>query len=265
MQELIFSIFMVATTFTPYVQQIQPRFVSSRALYEARERPSKTYSWVCFILSQILVELPYQLLLGVVVWATFYFPVFGVQSHERNGLVLLFVIQFFLFASTFGQLTVAAMPDSESAGNIATLMFSMMLSFNGVMQPPNLLPQFWIFMYRVSPLTYWVAGIAGTAMHERPVECAQTELSMFDAPAGLSCGEYMREFFAAGAPGRIVNSDAREGCAYCPLTVADEFLTTSGIEWGQRWRNFGKLSRFVPMRHHVVADGYRSCMGLHRL
>ena len=48
---------------------------------------------------------------------------------------------------------IAALPDAETAGNIATLMFSMTLTFNGVFQPPNALPGFWIFMYRVSPLT----------------------------------------------------------------------------------------------------------------
>jgi ATP-binding cassette subfamily G (WHITE) protein 2 (PDR) len=33
------------------VPQILPNFVTQRALYEARERPAKTYSWQIFILS----------------------------------------------------------------------------------------------------------------------------------------------------------------------------------------------------------------------
>jgi ATP-binding cassette subfamily G (WHITE) protein 2 (PDR) len=40
-------------------------FVVQRALYEARERPAKTYSWQAFMVAQILVELPWQVSLLV--------------------------------------------------------------------------------------------------------------------------------------------------------------------------------------------------------
>lgn len=36
-----------------------PNFVIQRSLYEVRERPSKTYSWKVFILSNIIVEIPW--------------------------------------------------------------------------------------------------------------------------------------------------------------------------------------------------------------
>lgn len=35
-----------------------PHFETQRALYEARERPSKAYSWKVFMLSSMIVELP---------------------------------------------------------------------------------------------------------------------------------------------------------------------------------------------------------------
>jgi ABC-type multidrug transport system permease subunit len=38
---------------------------------------------------------------------------------------------------------IAALPDAQTAGTIATLMFSMTLIFNGVFQPPQALPGFW--------------------------------------------------------------------------------------------------------------------------
>lgn len=37
-----------------------PNFVVQRSLYEVRERPSKTYSWKVFILSNIVVEIPWS-------------------------------------------------------------------------------------------------------------------------------------------------------------------------------------------------------------
>lgn len=47
---------MFLTIFTQIVQQMMPEFVTQRTMYEARERPSKTYSWKAFIASAILVE-----------------------------------------------------------------------------------------------------------------------------------------------------------------------------------------------------------------
>lgn len=155
-QDSIFSIFMITTIFTTLVQQIFPRFVLQRDLYEVRERPSKAYSWKAFLIANIAVEIPYQILLGVMVFASYFYPIFtkgGIPQSQRQGLVLLLIVQFFVFTSTFAHMLIAAMPDAETAGNIATLMFSMALSFNGVFQPPTALPGFWIFMYRVSPLT----------------------------------------------------------------------------------------------------------------
>lgn len=43
---------------------------------------------------------------------------------------------------------------------MATLMFGLCFVFNGVMQPPDALSVFWVFMYHLSPFTYYVAGIA---------------------------------------------------------------------------------------------------------
>lgn len=156
LQDIIFSIFMITTIFTTLVQQIMPRFVLQRDLYEVRERPSKAYSWKAFLIANIFVEIPYQILLGVMVFASYFYPIFtkgGMPDSSRQGLILLLLIQFFVFASSFAHMLIAALPDAETAGNIATLMFSLTLTFNGVFQPPNALPGFWIFMYRVSPLT----------------------------------------------------------------------------------------------------------------
>lgn len=156
LQDVIFSIFMITTIFTSLVQQIMPRFILQRDLYEVRERPSKAYSWKAFIIANIAVEIPYQILLGIMVFASYFYPIYtnnGIPASSRQGLILLLLIQFFVFASTFAHMLISALPDAETAGNIATLMFSLCLTFNGVFQPPQALPGFWIFMYRVSPLT----------------------------------------------------------------------------------------------------------------
>jgi ATP-binding cassette, subfamily G (WHITE), member 2, PDR len=75
LQNTLFSIFMLTAIFSTIVQQIMPRFVTQRSLYEVRERPSKAYSWGAFMFANIIVEIPYQILLAVVAWAAWYWPV----------------------------------------------------------------------------------------------------------------------------------------------------------------------------------------------
>lgn len=78
------------------VPQILPNFVAQRALYEARERSAKTYSWKVFILSNILVEIPWNTLMSVLIFASWYFPV-GLYRNsattilmaENSGMIML--------------------------------------------------------------------------------------------------------------------------------------------------------------------------------
>lgn len=244
LQNAIFSNFLVLSIFSALVQQIMPRFITQRSLYEIRERPSKVYSWAAFIFANILVEIPYQVLLGTMVFGTYFYPVFGVQPLERQVLVLLFLIEFFLFASTFAHMLIAGLPDAGTAGQLATVLFSLSLVFNGVMQPPEALPRFWIFMWRVSPLTYFVQGITGTAMAGRRIQCSSDELSIFDPPSNQTCGTYLAPFLTS-APGRLNNPTSTANCSYCALRSTDQFLAVSGIDYSTRWRNFGLLWAYI--------------------
>jgi ATP-binding cassette subfamily G (WHITE) protein 2 (PDR) len=237
---------MLMAIFPTLVQQIIPRFVIQRSLYEVRERPSKTYSWAAFLIANIVAEIPYQVFLGCLVWCCYYFTVFGTteQSPERAGLILLYCVQFFIFASSFAHLLIAGLPDAETAATICTLLFSMCLTFNGVLQRPSSLPGFWIFMYRVSPLTYLVSGIAATGLHSRRVICSSTEFAVFNPPTNATCGQYMAKYLSM-APGYLINPDAVKSCEYCPLSSADQFLAGSNISWGERWWHYGIVWVYV--------------------
>jgi ATP-binding cassette, subfamily G (WHITE), member 2, PDR len=238
MQTIVFSVFMIITIFTTVVQQIQPVFVTQRSLYEVRERPSKAYSWQVFLIANVIVEIPWQIIMGILAYACFYYPVTGIQSSERQVLVLLFCIQLFVYAASFAQMTVAALRDAETAGGIVTLLSMMSLTFCGVMQAPSALPHFWTFMYRVSPFTYWVAGMISTQLHDRQVVCSASETSIFDPPANQTCGDYMANYLNL-ATGQLQNPADTSQCRYCSISVADEFLAGSNIFWDERWRNFG--------------------------
>lgn len=245
MQNIIFSVFMLTTIFSSLVQQIQPLFVTQRNLYESRERPSKAYSWVAFMTANIVVELPYGIIAGVLMFASFYYPVVGAgQTSARQGLVLLFSVQLLLYTSSFAAMTIAALPNAETASGLVSLLTLMSILFNGVLQTPDNLPGFWLFMYRVSPFTYWIGGIVSTMVAGRKVTCSSTEVSIFDPPSGQTCGEYLGSY-AEVAMGTIQNPQATAECRYCAISTADQFLAGSKIFYGERWRNFGIMFAFI--------------------
>ena len=215
-----------------------PRFVKQRSLFETRERPSKMYSWTAFLFANIVVEFPYQILLSIMVYGSWYFPIFGShQGTNTQGMMLAFCIQLYLYASTFAHMIIVAMPNAQVAGNISTILFSMTLQFNGVLQPPQALPGFWTFMYQVSPFTYLIGGWAGTSLGQRAVVCAQNELAVFDPPHGYSCGSYLSAYLTVGAPGYLTNPLAVSACEYCPISNGAQFLSASQIYSSQRYRN----------------------------
>jgi ABC-type multidrug transport system permease subunit len=207
------------------------------------------------MIANMVVELPYQIFAGILIWACFYYAVIGIQTSDRQVLVLLFCIQLLLYASTFAHMTIAALPDAQTASSIVVLLVLMSLTFCGVLQTPSALPGFWIFMYRVSPFTYWVGGMVATQLHDRPIVCSADETSTFNPPSGDTCGAYMAPFLAQ-APGTLQNPDATESCRYCSLTVADQYFAGSDIYWDQRWRNFGIMWAYIIFNVYVAVLTY---------
>ena len=138
LQNQLFSIFMLMTIFGNLLQQTLPHFVTQRALFEVRERQSKTYSWQVFMLANIFVELPWNTLMSILIFFCFYYPI-GMyrnaipahQVHERGALMWLFIWAFLIFTATFTDMVVAGIPTAETAGNVAQLLFSLCLIFCG--------------------------------------------------------------------------------------------------------------------------------------
>ncbi|KAJ7170618.1 ABC-2 type transporter-domain-containing protein [Mycena crocata] len=250
LQNQMFSIFMLLTLFGNITQQIMPLFVEQRSLYEVRERPSKAYSWVAFLGAQILVEIPWQTLAAVLIFVSWYYPI-GLyrnavalgQVKERGALMFLYVLQFMLFTSTFGQMCVAGMETADAAGNVASLLFSLTLLFCGVLAAWNTLG-WWIFMYRVSPFTYLVGGMLATAVANTDAVCSDIEILVVEPIAGRTCGEYFASHLQL-AGGSILNPNATDGCQFCSMADTNAFLADINIFYDQRWRNFGILWVFI--------------------
>ena len=251
LQNQMFAIFMLLTIFSQLVQQIMPGYVAQRDLYEVRERPAKTYSWKAFILSNIIVELPYQTLMAIIMYFCWYYPTGmyrnAIQTntvHERGALMFLLIFVYMIFTSTFSHMVVAAAKDAETASNTANMMASFSLIFCGILAGPKTLPGFWIFMYRVSPFTYIVSAVMSTGLANTKVTCASNEYLSFDPKPGMTCMEYMQPYITTNG-GYLQNPDAISNCSFCTTTSTNTFLESINSSYNTAWRDFGILWAYV--------------------
>lgn len=251
LQNQMFAIFNLLTIFGQLVQQSMPQFVIQRSLYEVRERPSKVYSWKVFMLSQIIVELPWNSLMAVIMFFCWYYPV-GLYNNaseagqltERGGLMFLFLFMFLIFTGTFSTFIIAGFETAEAGANIANLLFMLCLIFCGVLATSDSLPGFWIFMYRVSPFSYLVSGMLSTAVANVNVTCASNEFLSFTPLANQSCEKFM-ESYIGQVGGYLKNPDAMDTCEFCTIRDTNTYLAAVGSHYEDRWRNFGLLWVYV--------------------
>jgi ATP-binding cassette subfamily G (WHITE) protein 2 (PDR) len=138
LQNQMFAIFMLLTIFPNLAQQMMPYFATQRSLYEVRERPSKAYSWKAFIFASIIVELPWNMIMAIPAYFSWYYPIGLYRNAEpthtivpRGGTMFLILLLFLLFTSTFSSMVIAGIELPETGGNVAQLLFSLCLVFCG--------------------------------------------------------------------------------------------------------------------------------------
>ncbi|KAK7423707.1 hypothetical protein QQX98_000897 [Neonectria punicea] len=257
LQNQMFAIFEFCTILGQLVQQQMPHFVTQRSLYEARERPSKVYSWKVFMLSQIIVELPWNTLVSIFIWAFIYYPAgfyknagSAGEGTERGILMWLLFWQFLLFTCTFAHMCIFFSGTAKAGSNVANLLFMLAFFFCGVLASADSMPGFWIFLYRVSPLSYWVSAVLSTGLANIEVTCASNEWTTISPPDGLTCNAYMADYISR-AGGYLLDPEATSDCMYCRLKDSNGFLSAISSEYSTRWRNFGIM--WVYIAFNVVA------------
>ncbi|MBR7518747.1 ABC transporter permease, partial [Mycobacterium tuberculosis] len=77
--------------------------------YEAREHPSRTFSWFAFIAAQITSEIPYQVAAAAISYFVWYYPVgmyrnAGDAVEQRGALMWIAMTLMFVYSSTLAQL-----------------------------------------------------------------------------------------------------------------------------------------------------------------
>ena len=125
-QNKLFSIFVILILSVPGAQQLQIPFIASRSVYEIRERPSKMYSWSAWVTAQILVELPWNVFGGVVLFFCWYWTV-GFPTERAGYTFFMMAVLIPAYYTTVGQAIAAMAPTVEIAGLLFTSLFSFVL------------------------------------------------------------------------------------------------------------------------------------------
>ena len=249
LQNQMFSVFMFFIPLNTLIQQMLPYFVRHREVYETREAPSRTFSWVAFITGQITSEIPYQFVIGTISYFCWYYPVGLYQNAEptdsvnqRGVLMWLFITAFFVYTSTLGQLCMSFNELDINAANLAVMMFTLCLNFCGVLATKDALPGFWIFMYYCNPFTYLVQGMLSTGLANTNVVCRGSELVTVVPPLGTSCSDYMLTYI--NNFGGYVK-DNGGSCDFCQMSSTNVFLKSINALYSERWRNWGLVICFI--------------------
>jgi ATP-binding cassette, subfamily G (WHITE), member 2, SNQ2 len=244
LQYRIFVIFQSTVLPALILAQVEPKYDMSRLIFY-RESAAKAYRQFPFALSMVMAEMPYSILCAI----GFFFPLYylpGFQSaSSRAGYQFFMILVTELFSVTLGQMVAAITPSSFISALLNPPIIIVFALFCGVTISKPQIPKFWrAWLYQLDPFTRLIGGMVVTELHDLPVRCTAKEFNSFPAPAGESCGSYMKDFFQSGKPGYIANN-ATELCHYCAYKVGDEFYKPLEFSFDHRWRDLGILAAFI--------------------
>ncbi|GAB1312526.1 ATP-binding cassette transporter snq2 [Madurella fahalii] len=240
MQNRMFSCFLIIMIPATVLNQVLPKFYLNRALWEAREHPSRIYGWVAFCTAEVISEIPGSLIAAVLYWLLWYLPTGLPYDAPAAGYVFLMTLLFFLFQSSWGQWICAWAPDFTVISNVLPLFLVVFSLFNGVVVPYDQMNVFWKYwVYWLNPSTYWVRGVLAAALPGQTVRCAANEAAYFNPLSGQTCLQFAGDFVQQARRGYLINPNDTSNCGYCPYENGSEYLASLSISPDQKWRNFG--------------------------
>ena len=111
----------------PLAYQLQVSFIDMRNIFEVRERHSRMYSWTALVTSQILVEIPWNILGSSLYFLCWYWTV-GFDNSRAGYTYLMLGLVFPFYYTTIGFAVAAMAPNAEIANILFSLIFSFVLT-----------------------------------------------------------------------------------------------------------------------------------------
>jgi len=108
----------------PLTNQLQVPFIETRKIYEIRERPSRMYNWTALLTSQLLAEIPWNII-GSSLFFLCWFWTVGFPNSRAGYTYLVYAVLFPLYYTSFAQAVASMVPSAE----LAALLFSVLFSF----------------------------------------------------------------------------------------------------------------------------------------
>jgi len=168
LQNRMFTPFLIIMIPATVLNAVLPKFYTNRALWEAREYPSRTYGWFAFCTAEVLSEIPGSLIAGVVYWLLWYLPTGLPRDAPTAGYVFLMTLLFFLFQSSWGQWICAWAPSFTVIANVLPFFLVTFSLFNGIVVPYNQLNVFWKSWVSPPQLTRVEVANLGTDLLAQP-------------------------------------------------------------------------------------------------
>ncbi|KAF4573417.1 hypothetical protein EYR36_007932 [Pleurotus pulmonarius] len=239
LQFRVFAIFWTTLLPALVMAQIEPMFIMNRRIF-IREASSRIYSPYVFAIGQLVGEIPYNALCGIVYWVLMVYPMdFGQGSAGLNGtgFQLLVIIIMLLFGISLGQLIAAISPSVQVAVLFNPFIGLFLSTFCGVTIPYPTMISFWrSWVYELVPYTRTMAATVSTELHGLLITCRPEEFALFSPPSGQTCAAWASAFVSV-AGGYIDNPDDTADCRYCQFRVGDQFYEPLNISYGNRWRD----------------------------
>ncbi|KAF4611748.1 hypothetical protein D9613_004069 [Agrocybe pediades] len=239
LQFRVFAIFWVCVLPAIVMSQIEPLFIMNRRIF-IRESSSRIYSPYVFAIGQLIGEIPYSIICGVLYWVLMVYPMgYGQGSAGINGtgFQLLIIIFMILFGVTLGQMVAALSPSVQVAVLFNPFLGLVLATFCGVTIPYPTMISFWrSWLYQLDPYTRTLAAMVSTELHGLIIKCNPDEFAVFNPPDGQTCAAYAQDFLHAFG-GYIENMQDTAACRYCQFSVGDQFFVPLNIQFSERWRD----------------------------
>ncbi|RAL08297.1 ABC drug exporter AtrF [Aspergillus homomorphus CBS 101889] len=253
MQDRMFSTFLIILLPPIVLNSLVPKFYINRALWEAREYPSRIYGWFAFCTANIICEIPMAIVSALVYWLLWYYPAGFPTDSSNAGYVFLMSMLFFLFQASWGQWICAFAPSFTVISNVLPFFFVMTSLFNGIVRPYSNYPVFWKYwMYYVNPVTWWLRGVLSAVFPTVTIECASEETTHFNPPPGQTCSSYAGDWVTSVGNGYLANPSATSDCQYCPYANGTQYMHLLNVHDGDKWRCFGIFLAYVIINWGLV-------------
>ncbi|CAG7560608.1 unnamed protein product [Fusarium equiseti] len=248
LQQNLFTVFNFIFVAPGVISQLQPLFIDRRDIYEAREKKSKMYHWAPFVTGLIVSEFPYLIVAALLYYVCWYFTAGLPTGPNQAGSVFFIVVLYEFIYTGIGQMIAAYAPNAVFASLVNPLVITTLVSFCGVMVPYGQITAFWRYwIYYLDPFNYVMGSLLIFTSWDKPVNCKENELTIFDPAPNQTCGDYLSAYKKGmGAGINLLNPDATTSCRVCQYTEGGNYLKTMNLnaEW-YGWRNAGICAIFA--------------------